>query len=192
MVDQALENALRKRDELATKVNAALQQVEEWKRELSHTDAFIAAWHQFAGTEADLPTGTVFPIRDDIPLPQKNTKRPARNNSKKEEVAAEVRRIIAAEGRPVPRAELYNVLVERGFTIEGTDPDMVLSTMLWRAGEAAGVTRLQKGGYWLTEKEWPDAGYFPEEQEASQQQTDTEAAFDDLSGHGEKPQGVFK
>lgn len=188
MTDQALENALRKRDDLAANINKAQQQIEEWKRELTHTDSFISAWHQFAGTKSEDVPPIVGPIESDVLPP----KRKNRNNSKKEDVAAEVRKLIEAAGHPIPRVDLYKALTEKGFVIEGTDPDMVLSTMLWRAGEAAGVKRLDKGGYWLLEADWPDAGYFPNEIAKLHDQMDAGGAFDDLLGHGEKPQGVFK
>lgn len=188
MTDQALENALRRRDDLAAQINKSQQQIEEWKRELTHTDSFISAWHQFAGTPGDDVPPTPSVVAALPPLPKKKN----RNNSKKEEVAAEVRRLIEAAGRPIPRADLYRTLTEKGFVIEGTDPDMVLSTMLWRAGEAAGVKRLDKGGYWLLAADWPDAGYFPSQTAELLQQMENEGAFDDLLGHSEKVQGVFK
>lgn len=163
MADEALNNAFRRRDELAVKINVAQQQIEEWKRELDRADAFIAAWHEFAGKLADIPVKPkveVGPIQTGYPVPPP-PKRKNLNNSKKEDVAAEVRRIIEKRGEPVSRKDLMPVLLERGFKIEGTDPDMVLSTMLWRAGETAGVVRLERGGYWLKEKDWPTSGYFP-------------------------------
>lgn len=162
MADEALQNAVKRRDELAAKINAAQQQIDEWKRDLARADSFISEWHAFAGTTPDIPIEpkvVVMAIRDDVPFP---AKRKNLNNSKKEDVAAEVRRIIEERGEPVLRKDLMPVLSERGFKIEGTDPDMVLSTMLWRAGGAAGIVRLGRGGYWLKEKDWPDAYYLPE------------------------------
>ena len=190
MTDQALENAMRKRDELAAQINKAQQQIEEWRRELTQADAFISAWHSFAGIEPEASTVPAFVVRNDVEPPP--PKRKARNNSKKEDVAAEVRKLIEAEGRPISRADLYRTLTERGFIIEGADPDMVLSTMLWRAGEAAGVKRLDKGGYWLLEADWPDAGYFPNRTAELAQQIEDEGIFDGLLGDGENPQGAVE
>ncbi|RBP16406.1 hypothetical protein DFR50_10547 [Roseiarcus fermentans] len=33
--------------------------------------------------------------------------------------------------------------------MHGSNPEMVLSTMLWRAGPTEGIVRLKSGGYWL-------------------------------------------
>ena len=71
---------------------------------------------------------------------------------KKEEVAEAARSIIQERGEPVSRA-VFNALAERGVIISSeTDPEMVLSAMLWRMKDR--VVRLKGGGYWLA-----DAGY---------------------------------
>jgi hypothetical protein len=164
MADSALQNAEKRRDDLADQINKMQAAVDELRREKAKVEGFIADWHKFAGTQPDTETEAeipyITPIRDDIPLPAKR-ERP-QNNSKKEDVAKEVRAIVEAWGRPVLRKELLPELLIRGYVIEGTDPDMVLSTMLWRAGEAAGVVRLGKGGYWLREVDYPEARYFAE------------------------------
>jgi hypothetical protein len=163
MADAALQNAEKRRDELAESINKMQAAVYELRREKAKVEGFIAQWHQFAGSEAaDEPVAEISyitPVADDISLPNKR-ERP-QNNSKKEDVAKAARAIIEAWGRPVLRKELLPELLSRGFVIEGTDPDMVLSTMLWRAGEDAGVVRLGKGGYWLKEEDWAPAKYFP-------------------------------
>jgi hypothetical protein len=56
-----------------------------------------------------------------------------RRNSKKEEVAEAAHAVILANGSPLSRLELYTMLIERGLTIEGADPETVVSTMLWRS-----------------------------------------------------------
>jgi hypothetical protein len=42
-----------------------------------------------------------------------------------------------------------------------TDPEMVLSTMLWRMRDR--IARLKTGGYWLAEKAYPEAAYDPQD-----------------------------
>ena len=138
MPDSALDNAMRRRDAAVAKVKALESNLAEARDELERVDAFIQQWHEFAGT----------PIleRDPVVVHYPKTMRGVRN-SKKEEVAAAARRIIEAEGRPMSRTELYERLIGRGLTINGADPEMVLSTMLWRMRDQ--VVRLAKGGYWL-------------------------------------------
>jgi len=172
MADQALEKAMAMREELAAKINAAQQQIDGWRRELSEAEAFINQWHRFAGTKSPLlpkpPALDLGSLQSGSaqmggtvtvhPAPKKK----ATTNSKKEDVSAEVRRIIEEQNRVMPRKELLPELRNRGYVIEGGDPDMVLSTMLWRAGEAAGVVRIGRGGYWRTDLPSPDGLWNPQ------------------------------
>lgn len=168
MTDIALQNAERQRDELLARRNALRDELSLVEGRLAAADAFIYQWHAFAddtplegqgsatgmiATQA-IATGATTPTI----LPAVPNKR---RNSKKEDVAAAARQLIETAGSPMTRSDLFKRLEERGLVMDGSDPEMVLSTMLWRAGEAAGVARLKKGGYWLSEKDWPEAGYFP-------------------------------
>ena len=72
------------------------------------------------------------------------------------------RAVIEDEGRPVPRNELHDALTKAGLRVEGADPEGVLNTMLWRTREEHGVIHLRNVGYWLREREWPEASYYPE------------------------------
>lgn len=161
MADKALENALARRDELAKKINTAQQQLDDWKRELARADAFISDWHAFAGsphTHRLIVDGTHLDIKThEVEMPRPK-------NTKKEVVAQHARELIEARGSPIPRTELYQLLTQdRGLTIEGSDPEMVLSTMLWRMRDK--VVRLKTGGYWLAEKPWARTGYYPGDRE---------------------------
>lgn len=153
MSDKAIENALRHRDDLAKKINQAQQQIEEWKRSIAETDAFIATWRRFAGEDDGPPPPP--PPDDEAAAPRR---RKATKNSKKEEVAEFARQLITDAGRPLSRAELFDGLTSLGLTIEGTDPQMVLSTMLWRMKDS--IVRLEKGGYWLAEKPFEAEHYY--------------------------------
>ena len=172
MSDKALENAMAKRDELAVRINQAQQQIDEWRREIARVDAFIWAWHDFAGvsgatelvSEAVRPAfvqPSMLPLgHADAGVVEVERPKRTRNNSRKEDVAEGAREIIAERGQPVPRSELFKALLEKGYIIEGTDPGMVLSTMLWRMRHR--VARLKTGGYWLAEVPCPEAGYEPD------------------------------
>lgn len=165
MSDKAIEAAKSKREQLLNGRKMLKTQLQEIDRELADTENFILKWHQFAGEEIGENENIVITSdeRHTGPSPVLGApRRKATGNSKKEDVAAEARRIIDERGEPVPRTDLYRELVARDYTIEGSDPEMVLSTMLWRAGKAAGVIRLKKGGgYWKAEEDWPDSGYLP-------------------------------
>lgn len=158
MSDKAIENAMRHRDDLAKQINQAQQQIEEWRRSIAETDAFIATWRRFAGEDAGPPPPPPPPpppADEEAGMPRR---RKATKNSKKEEVAEFARQLITDAGRPLSRAELFDGLTGLGLTIEGADPQMVLSTMLWRMKDR--VVRLEKGGYWLTEVPYAPEHYF--------------------------------
>lgn len=171
MSDKALENAMGRRDELAGRINQAQQQIDEWRRELGRVNQFIQEWHDFAGvpmpidvTREPARTGLVQlpmvpPAQEEVGVVDPDKPKRARNNSRKEEVAEGARAIITERGQPVLRADLLKALRERGYVIEGSDPDTVLSTMLWRMRDR--VARVKTGGYWLAEVPCPDAGYEP-------------------------------
>lgn len=73
-------------------------------------------------------------------------------NPKKEVVAQEVHAYLKAHGKPLSRRELFQKLSDNGFIIRGANPEMVLSTMLWRTADQFGIERLGSGGYAL--KQW--------------------------------------
>jgi hypothetical protein len=162
VTDRALKNAERKRDSLAVEINSLAQRMEELKRDLSKIDAWIAQWHELAGPlaatkEADYASMFGADSGDD----GEPIRRRATGNPKKEDVAEAARQIIQERGEPVSRAELFKALMARGVTIlSETDPEMVLSTMLWRMRDR--IARLKTGGYWLAEKAYPEAGYAPQ------------------------------
>jgi hypothetical protein len=147
MSDGAYQNAIRRRDEIIAEVRDTEAKLTELRNEHRRVDLFIQQWHEFAGT----------PILDRAPAVVHHPRSIATSgrsvrNSKKEDVAEAAQRILRDEGHPLSRTELYTRLVAQGLTIEGTDPEMVLSTMLWRMKDK--VIRLSGGGYWL-----PDVPY---------------------------------
>lgn len=144
MSDKALDSAIARRDALAVEINESLARVDALKREMRDVDTFIRQWKRFAGVETD---ADLFDVMDDMSAP--NSPGPKQRNSKKEEVAEAARELIQAAGRPMSRTELYEALVKKGFVIRGTNPEMVLSTMLWRMRDRVG--RLATGGYVLRE-----------------------------------------
>lgn len=168
MTDRALMNATAKRDALAAEINQLLQRVDDLKHEAARVDQFIAEWQTFAGVQlesnVERPENTDFstePTQGFIPGAAARRGRTT-GNPKKELVAEVALEIIRDRGEPVMRSDLYKALVERGVLLQGTDPEMVLSTMLWRMmREGAPLVRLKSGGYWLADEPNEDAGYDP-------------------------------
>jgi hypothetical protein len=149
MSDVALRNAERQRDEMASRINAAQSQIDEWRREIGRIDQFISDWHRFAGAdEAKAESAAALA-----------TVRKTTGNSDKEEVARVARELIRKEGKPIQRSELLKRLREHGLIIEGANPETVLSTMLWRMKDEARIVHIRQFGYWLKEEDYRPAGY---------------------------------
>lgn len=163
MTDTVLANAQKKRDSIAAEINSFAQRAEEMKRELAKLDAWIAQWHEFAisvteaGDSASIAMTVEQPGTESAAEPKR---RRAVGNPKKEDVAEAAWQIIRERGEPVSRADLFKALAERGIVISSeSDPEMVLSTMLWRMRDR--IARLKTGGYWIAELPYEPAGFDP-------------------------------
>jgi hypothetical protein len=149
MADNAIENAMNRRDAAIAKVKALELDLQNARTELERVDAFIQQWHEFAGTPILERSVAV------VHYPQPRVAHI--RNSKKEEVAEAAYEIVREYGRPMPRADLYEQLIARGMVLNGSDPQMVLSTMLWRMPNR--IKRLKKGGYWLVDQPYKKEFY---------------------------------
>lgn len=144
MADAALDNAMNRRGSLAGQINSQQQRLEELRRELQLVDEFIARWHTFAGLDEDEP---LIPVNSPVDKSLEKEKRVRPSNPPRELVGDAVEALLREWGRPATRARLFEHLPERGIAIEGTDPTMVFSTMLWRMKDR--FERIPKVGYWL-------------------------------------------
>jgi len=157
MTDKALKNANMRRELLAKQINEYQQQIEEWRRELRHAEAFIEAWYDFSdGVER--PIGNNEARADSLPTKSKRIVRP--KNPPKEQVAEAAYKIILEHGKPMGRTELFVALFLAGIELHGKNPEMVLSTMLWRMKNR--IARVEGAGYWPADIANKDAGYDPE------------------------------
>ncbi len=160
MTDQALSNAEKLKKQLVDRRKELQAELIGLDEQIGRADRFIKEWHQFqilAVDEGDhIRVISAVPVRNKSRTENTETDRKVKNSSK-EAVAAAVLELIAAKGSPMSREELYPLLVERGLAIHGKDPQMVLSTMLWRMKDK--VVRLKGGGYWDAKSDWGPAGY---------------------------------
>lgn len=176
---EQINQLFRRRDEAQYRLQAVSKTADEIRATIQSMDELLLSLQEFVHREADesqkSPVQAVLEhVSDSSPAPRKR----ATGNSKKEDVAKASRLFIEQANRPLARSELFPLLVEQGFRIAGTNPEMVLSTMLWRAGEKAGVVRLRSGGYWLIEQDWPEARYYP----SLQKLVEESGVMDDLLG----------
>lgn len=160
MTDRALENAEIKRNQLLERKRALREQIGSVDRQLSAVEVFIANWHEFANTDPESPVDNATVMNENIAGTTQAVSRKAKGNSRKEDVAAAAREAILERGAPIMRDELFELLTERGLIIQGKDPKMVLSTMLWRM--RAKIVRLKSGGYWPADVISAENGYSEE------------------------------
>lgn len=164
MTTDVLSNARAMRDLLAKQKNDALQAADELSRKLARVDQFIADYESIA--ENVIPSAEQISVS--ISATAIATAKEAltairkRRNSRKEDVADAARRLILQRGAAIPRPELYQLLVKEGMVIEGSDPETVLSTMLWRTKDQPGVVHIRNHGYWPTEQSYAPASYTPD------------------------------
>lgn len=156
MSDIALQKAEATKKQLVKRrldLHAELKNID---RRVGEIDRFIETWHEFADSPVD-PASVEWAIQNEYKEEQ-TTKRTT-GNSPKEEVVAVAIELIRERGQPIMRDELYELLIEAGLTIQGKDPQMVLSTMLWRMKDK--IVRVEGGGYWPADTPNVVAGYDP-------------------------------
>jgi len=160
MTDEALAKAKEKREELVAVISRKKAQIMDaealisrFEGEIAELDNWIAMWHRITGTP-QMSTAERIEIEASTVKP----KRP--KNPDRTVVVDKALEIIRSAGKPLSRRMLFDELASEGIEIHGKDPEMVLSTMLWREPEK--IVRLPRHGYWPKELPFEDAGYEPE------------------------------
>lgn len=162
MMDRALENAKNLISTLMSRKAELVTELEDVDSRIQKTTAFIQQWYEFADgasihADIQLPGLTATGETRSTPSTQSSS-RP--KNPSRRLVADKTLELIRNLGEPIPRENLLQLLSERGIHINGKDPLMVLSTMLWR--EKDKIVRLPKHGYWIADQEYKPAHYSPE------------------------------
>jgi hypothetical protein len=121
--------------------------------EAAELDQWIAGWHKLMGTTPKATAAERIVLN-----PPQRTRRP--KNPDREDVVNQSLQIIRERGTPQPRKELFDALAMRDIKIQGKDPEMVLSTMLWRSQDK--IVRLPNHGYWPKDTDYDPAIYIAE------------------------------
>jgi len=121
-------------------------------KELADLQNWLSMWHRLTGTENPTAAERI------VPNPPPRARRP--KNPDREDVANQALQIIRERGAPQSRKELFDALAMQGTDIHGKDPEMVLSTMLWRSQDK--IVRLPSHGYWPKDTPYPKAHYHPD------------------------------
>jgi hypothetical protein len=151
--DSAYANAERRRVVLLNELERVEAQANTIRKQIEDVDRFLSEWRQYAGVTVadDVPS----PSSTDTSLKAAPTRRgPRSNNPDKEIIGDEVQRMLEEFQRPMSRQRIFTELEQRGFKLEGSDPPMVLSTMLWRMKHR--FVRIPGKGYWFAGKPVPD------------------------------------
>lgn len=146
--DAAYENAVKLRDTLTKRIYELVAQLTAARSELHKVEEFIETWQYFREfTDVERQNYST-PSVNAYASSELSVSGRLRRNSKKETVAMVARDIIVANGAPMGRKALLSALLERGLTIEGRNPLLVMSTMLWRMRSV--IIRLPRIGYWVS------------------------------------------
>lgn len=152
MSDAAIKNAAERRDALAQKINHLNQELEDARRDLAEVDQFIGLWERFSGEKP--PVAAIGTPKPALVIRYRPTPKPKPANPPKEQIGDVVEKFLRDRGLPATRKMIAKHLKDENIIIHGTNPDMVLSTMLWRMQER--FRRLPPHGYWLTNEPDPD------------------------------------
>lgn len=165
MSDRAISNAESLKKQLLERKKALQAELLGIDDQLGRIDRFLKDWRLFSDANQlgldHIPVNTEFDRENKEGSTHTGVRRSRPKNSPKEEVAEAAREFIRERGVPIMRDDLFDLLTAHGFNIQGKDPRMVLSTMLWRMKDK--VVRLKSGGYWLAEVPNEAAGYDPNE-----------------------------
>ncbi|MGO8069706.1 hypothetical protein AB9E28_29790 [Rhizobium leguminosarum] len=147
---------------LKSLLNQAYEQRVKIQGHLETLNKFISEMEAAAKTLAELDEGVPILTVDkfESKAASKNAKhaRMVGKNPDKRDVAAQVAAMLFETDKPMSRREIYNKLKEQGIDIQGKDPEMVLSTMLWRAGEEFSIENKKGIGYILKGKDYHTLG----------------------------------
>jgi hypothetical protein len=168
-MDRALTNAENKIAECDKEISEKIitismlnDDIARIKEERERVVQFVATWYEMMGIPNPSSVHTVISGgKSDLESRITRPKNPGR-----ESVANAVIEFIRQIGRPVSRTEAHEALIARGIHLQGKDPEMILSTMLWRSKDR--IVRLPGFGYWPAKYAHPSSGYNP--------------VFDDLIG----------
>lgn len=162
MTDVALKNAEAKRDELSERIEANKAEIQRLSNAVEADTAardsvvsFIAQWYEMAGLKPPKEDT----VQTDLLGQASIAKAGKPKNPDRKYVAKVAAEIADATGRPLSRAEVAEGLRQRGIVLEGKDPMMVLSTMLWRTPET--IARIEGFGYWPADKPYLPGNYVP-------------------------------
>ncbi len=151
----ALRNQLAHRlSEIKSQIAALEQEAMVIQDDLMITEHFMHVWHRAHNMQGPMANNLARLSWDT------NNQRKRPKNPPREFIVEMSLKLIEDAGRPLNRQQLFDRLAAHGVHVFGKDPQMVLSTMLWRSQDQ--IVRLPEFGYWPKERAFPPARYVPE------------------------------
>ena len=159
-MDQAYKNAMQLRASLTDEQDLLKQHLNDVRQKLSEVERFLSEWRKYAGVE-DAPAADDAPPVVQAEEPQAVKVEPEvvavprsrPKNPDKGLIGDKVEEMLTAFGKPAQRDYIFNELEQQGIVLNGTDPKMVLSTMLWRMKDR--FKRIPGRGYWFADQPLP-------------------------------------
>jgi hypothetical protein len=150
--------AMKERDALVAQISELESFKSVLSKRLKTVENFIEIWREFthASDIRDEHTGI---FSGDLSNQTKRGHRNKYGNPDRKTVAAEVKRLILSQGKPVPRSQLSCHLREAGFGFKGPNPERALNAMLWHMRQE--IVFLKGHGYWIANRAFPSADYEP-------------------------------
>ena len=117
--------------------------------ELADVEKFIDTWYELSGLQRSELSEQNMDMIARIKAPVDNPSR--------QEVAKAAIALICQAGRPLSRRDLFELMPSVNIRLQGKNPEMILSTMLWRTKNL--IVRLPKYGYWPADTDYPEADF---------------------------------
>ena len=151
MSDKARANAELAKERLVLRLEAVEAEAADLREQLARVNEVLATFLRYETLDPAKPIPAVGPGTGQSANGRKNSKRQAVVDAA---IAA-----IEKAGRPLKRRELFEEVKRAGLVVNGKDPLVVFSTMLWR--EQDRIVRLDGYGYWPIDKPFAPSGYSP-------------------------------
>lgn len=150
-MDTPYELAQQRRAKVSQEIAKLESKIAELRKELSDLTTYLSVHDRLSNS-----------LSEESKRESKNPQeKEIRRNPQKEDIGEIVKSLLNSAGRPLNRNELFDLLEEKGIHLFGSNPKMILSTMLWRMQDQ--FIRLRPYGYWIRNLPCPQANYDPQD-----------------------------
>lgn len=158
MADQTVEQARLHKEEIIKRIDRLNREIEITRAAVARAEADLAYMNGYIAATEKISQRSPKKKR---PEPRTDGDSLSRRvmNPPRERVVDEALSLIREAGEPLSRQVIFDKLQARGVVIEGKNPLMILSTMLWRTPKR--IVRLRGHGYWPADIPYEPASHDP-------------------------------